>query len=282
MPRAVLAGPCPMEGLTSLLRHLAQPRASSSHWGLIFICHWVICGGGTGLAARSSQHPYLAFTLPSPAVGQGCGRLLPILVHRWAPRLSTLSALPASSSACLAGFGAGEKKAVSHWLHPMCGGLPGLPAVLHRCPCAVLLAGLCRAAPVGPRAVPVTLRHPPAGWLQQRCPQAALGSSAPLSLHFLAGFEASPPKAGQHSQPPGIGTVGTQDQRAPCLHPSAQSQHQHFQAGLPLSPCTHLGLTSQTSANSVLISDLPPEGLSQSFGVLAYVLQYPFGAAKQL
>lgn len=43
----------------------------------------------------------------------------------------------------------------------------------------------------------------------------------------------------------------TQDQRAPCLHPGAQSQHQHFQAGLPLVPCMHLGLTSQTSANTV-------------------------------
>lgn len=92
---------------------------------------------------------------------------------------------------------------------------------------------------------------PPSRLAPAEMSPGSAGLLSPPSLHFLAGFEASPPKAGQRSQPPGIGTVGTQDQRAPCLHPSAQSQHQHFQAGLPLVPCTHLGLTSQTSANTV-------------------------------
>ena len=204
MPGEVPAGPCPVERPTLLLWHLAQPQASSSHQGLIFICRWVTCWGGTGLAARSGQHPYLAFTLSSRLSAGAAGH-------------GTLSALSAS----LAGFGAGERKVGSHSLRSVHGGLGGSAAL--RPPAWV--------APVAPR-------HPPVCRLQQGCPQAALGSHARLPLCFLAGLEGSPPAAGQLSQPPRTRTAGTQDQRAPCLRPAHSPSASASRPVFPLSGFT--------------------------------------------
>lgn len=66
MPGEVTTGPCPVEGQTSLLWHLAWPWALSSLWGLVFHLlsdlqgwHW----------AGSQEHPAslfsIHFTLPS-------------------------------------------------------------------------------------------------------------------------------------------------------------------------------------------------------------------------
>lgn len=86
-----------MGKLSSLLRHLVHRWAFPSHQGSIFICHWVICGGDTGLAARSSQHPHLAFTSPSPAVGGDRGFLLSPSSTGGLLGYGTLSTLPDSS-----------------------------------------------------------------------------------------------------------------------------------------------------------------------------------------
>lgn len=67
MPGKVPAGLHPVEGLTSLLWRSARPQASSSHRGLIFICHWVICGGKrwAGSQERPASLFSLRFALPS-------------------------------------------------------------------------------------------------------------------------------------------------------------------------------------------------------------------------
>lgn len=69
-----------------------------------------------------------------------------------------------------------------------------------------------------------------------------------MILHFLSGLEASSPEAGQLSQPrAGIG-VGLRTRKLPAY--TLVYEHQHFQAGLSLVPCSHLGLISQ-STNAV-------------------------------
>lgn len=253
VPGKVPAGLHPVEGLTSLLWRSARPQASSSHRGLIFICHWVICGGSTGPAARSGQHPYLAFALLSPAVGRGCGRLLPVLWHRWAPGARHPLCPPCQLLPGWQGLGQeGERlgPAHSHLCAEACRGCRQCCVAAPVPSCLRGSALLCCAVPIGPPAAPVTPRHPQhAGSSrdvlgQHGAPEPACPCISLQDLKHLAQKQGS-------SQHPRTSTVGTRDQRAPCLHPGAQSQHQQFQVGLPLVPCTHLGLTSQTSANTI-------------------------------
>lgn len=119
----------------------------------------------------------LRFTLPSRRPGL---RLPPPHLQSQVGSRGTAPSLPSlPAPARLSGFGVGEGKAGSCLLHSVCGGLPGLPAVLHRCPCAVLPARLCCAAPHRPLGSAGDTASPPSMLAPA---EMSPGSAALLSL----------------------------------------------------------------------------------------------------